>query len=105
VSGTAVTTLVSGTHTVGLECAADHGDTWAFAGTIERTTVPGERAGYWSVINVKDGSPQQIAIVWSVDKTPGEDCGAFLGNFAGWDRSALSPVESGALVPPPGLAQ
>ena len=103
VSGTAVTTLVGGTHTVGLECAADYGDTWAFAGTIEQTTLPSERPGGWSVVLVKDGSPQQIAIVWSIDKS-GEDCDRWLGDFSGWDPSGFRPVESGALVPPPDLA-
>jgi hypothetical protein len=104
VSGTAVTTYSQGTHTVGLECAADYGDTWAFAGTVEQTTLPDEAPGSWSVVLVEEGSPQQIAIVWSIDKSAGDDCGGFLENFSGWDRSALSPVESGALVPPPDLA-
>ncbi len=104
VSGTAITTFVGGTHTVGLECATDYGDTWALAGTVEQTTVPGEQAGDWSVVLVKDGSPQQVGIVWSIEKSSGSDCDAFLRNFSGWDPSALNPVESGALVPPPDLA-
>jgi hypothetical protein len=104
VSGTAVTTFSGLTHTVGLECAVDYGDTWAFAGTTEQSTVPDEVPGAWSVVFIKEGSPQQIAIVFSIGKSPGDDCDRFLGNFSGWDRSALSPAESGALVPPPDLA-
>jgi hypothetical protein len=42
--------------------------------------------------------------VFSVGKDAGDDCDRWLRNFSGWDRSALSPVESGALVPPPDLA-
>jgi hypothetical protein len=104
VSGTAVTTFSGLTHTVGLECAVDYGDTWAFAGTTEQTTVPDEVPGAWSMVLVEDGSPQKIAIVFSIGKGAGEDCDSFVGNFSGWDRSALSPAESGALVPPPDLA-
>ena len=63
VSGTAVTTFGSGTHTVKVECAARDGDTFAFAGTTEQTTVPGEAAGDWSAVIVKDGSPQKIGIL------------------------------------------
>ena len=62
VSGTAVTALREGTHTVRLGCASRNGDTWALGGTTEQTTVPGERAGDWSAVIVKDGSPQQIGI-------------------------------------------
>ena len=60
VSGTAVTTLSTGTHTVRLECATRDGDTWALGGTTEQTTVPDERAGDWSTVIVRDGSPQHI---------------------------------------------
>jgi hypothetical protein len=102
VSGTAVTTFGSGTHTVRLECAARDGDTWAFVGTTEQTTVPGERAGDWSAVVVRDGSPQQIGIVLSIAKA-GEDCDAEWGSADMADIDA-NPVESGALVPPPDLA-
>ena len=103
VSGTAVTTFGAGTHTVQLECAARDGDTWALGGTTEQTTVPGEKAGDWSAVIVKDGSPQQIWI-WVSDD---QDGGYRLRWLARSDRfltlepGALVPVESGALVPPP----
>jgi hypothetical protein len=105
-SGTAVTSFVSGTHTVGLECAARDGDTWAFGGTTSKTTVSGERAGDWSAVVVKDGSPQQIAIWMSDDKSEGIDCDGWLGSIdlASIDAGNFQPVESGVLVPPPDLA-
>ena len=106
VSGTAVSELGKGTHTVRLECAAQDGDTWALGGTTEQTTVPGERADAWSAVIVKDGSPQQVGIWLSDDKSEGVDCDGWL---AGIDISTIGlenfhPVESGALVPPPDLA-
>ena len=105
VSGTAVTTSVRGTHTVGLECAARDGDTWAFGGTTKQTTLPGERAGDWSAVVVRDGSPQQIGIWLSDAKSEGIDCDGWLGaiGMAGIDASNFGPVESGELVPPPDL--
>ncbi len=106
VSGTAVTTLNGGTHTVRLECAARDGDTWALGGTIEQTTVPGERADAWSAVIVKDGSPQQIGIWLSDDKSEGIDCDGWLAeiDFSTIDLENFHPVASGALVPPADLA-
>jgi len=106
VSGTAVTKLGNGTHTVRLECAARDGDTWAFGGTIEETTVPEERAGDWSAVIVKDGSPQQIAIWLSDAKSTGSDCNGWLAgiDLASVDAGNFGSVVSGALVPPPDLA-
>jgi hypothetical protein len=103
VSGTAVSKLGSGTHTVRLECAARDGDTWALGGTTEQTTVPGEKAGVWSAVIVKDGSPQQIGIWLSDDKSEGMDCDGWLGAiaFSTIDLENFIPVESGELVPPP----
>ena len=104
VSGTAVTAFRGGTHTVRLGCAARYGGTWVLGGTIEKSTVPGESAGAWSAVTVKDGSPQQIA-VWLSAGTPeaGSSCDAFLASFAPaeLEPGAFNPVESGALVPPP----
>ncbi len=102
VSGTAVSALGTGTHTVQLACASRNGDTWALAGKTEQTTVPGERAGDWSAVIVKDGSPQHIGIWLSADPEDGSDCNAFLTSI---DLSTIglenfNPVESGALVPP-----
>jgi hypothetical protein len=106
VSGTAVTAFRGATHTVRLGCASKSGDTWALGGTTEQTTVPGERAGDWSAVIVKDGSPQQIGIWLSAPPSEGSDCEAFLAatDFASIDLENFNPVESGALVPPPGLA-
>jgi len=103
VSGTAVTTLSRGTHTVQLECAARDGDTWAFGGTIEQTTVPGEGAGDWSAVIVRDGSPQQIGIWLSDAKSEGSACDDWLASIdlAEIGLENFQPVESGALVPPP----
>ena len=103
VSGTAVTTLSRGTHTVRLECAARDGDTWFLAGTTEQTTVHDGKVGDWSAVIVKDGSPQRIGIWVSDPKSEGVDCDGWL---AGIDVSTLpsdafDPVESGALVAPP----
>jgi hypothetical protein len=105
-SGTAVTTSARGTHTVALECAVRDGDAWAFGGTTEETTVPGERAGLWSAVIVKDGAPQQIGIWLSDAKSEGIDCAGWLGaiGLALIDAENFVPVESGALVPPPDLA-
>ena len=101
VSGTAVTTFRAGTHTVKLACATRSGDTWALGGTVEQRTVPGEPAGAWSAVIVKDGSPQQIGIWLSEDASAAKDCDAWLASFdpAGLPGS-LNPVESGTLVPP-----
>jgi len=106
VSGTAVTTFREGTHTVRLGCASQNGDTWALGGTTEQTTVPGERAGDWSAVIVKDGSPQQIGIWLSDDPSKASDCEAWLAttDFANIGLENFNPVESGALAPPPGLA-
>ena len=106
VSGTAVTTFGGATHTVRLGCASQSGDTWALGGKIEDTTVPGERAGGWSAVIVKDGPPQQIGIWLSDDPSSASDCGAWLAatDFATIGTENFNPVESGALVPPPGLA-
>ena len=70
VSGTAVTTFREGTHTVRLGCATRNGGTWVLGGTIEKSTIPGEPAGAWSAVIVKDGSPQQIAVWLSADPRP-----------------------------------
>jgi hypothetical protein len=107
VSGTATSTSRSGTHTVRLECADRDGDTWAFAGTVEKSTVPGEGGGdHWSAVVVRDGSPQQIGIWLSDDKTEGVDCDGWLAanDFSELGAEIFVPVESGELVPPPGLA-
>ena len=103
VSGTAVTTFVGGTHTVRLECATRNGDFWAVGGTTEQTTVRGERAGGWSAVIFKDGSPQQIGIWLSDAKAEGSECDGWLGSIdlAGLGPENFQPVESGALVPPP----
>ena len=104
VSGTAVTAFRGGTHTVRLGCAARYGGTWVLGGTTEKSTVPGESAGAWSAVTVKDGSPQQIA-VWLSAGLPeaGGSCDAFLASFAPaeLEPGAFNPVESGVLVPPP----
>lgn len=102
VSGTAVSELGSGTHTVKLACAGRNGDWWAVAGTTEQTTVPGERAGDWSAVIVKDGSPQHIGIWLSDDKQAGSDCDAWLTSidFSTIGLENFDQVESGSLVPP-----
>jgi hypothetical protein len=105
VSGTATTTMVGGTHTVRLECAARDGDTWAMGGTVDQSTIPGESGGdHWSLVGVKDGTPQQIAIWLSADKE-GTDCKGWLADLHLADIAAENfvPVESGELVPPPVL--
>ncbi len=106
VSGTAVTTFREGTHTVRVGCAAKNGDTWALGGTTEQTTVPGERAGDWSAVIVKDGSPQMIGIWLSDDPSKASDCAAWLAttDFGTIGAENFNAVESGALVPPPDLA-
>jgi hypothetical protein len=103
VSGTAVTTFREGTHTVRLGCASQNGDTWALGGTTEQTTVPGERAGDWSAVIVKEGSPQRIGIWLSDDPSKASDCEAWLAStdFANIGPENFNVVESGALVPPP----
>jgi hypothetical protein len=104
VSGTAVTTISEGTYTVRLECAAQDGDSWAFGGTTEQTTVPGDRAGDWSAVIVKDGSPQQIGLWVSDDKVAGTDCDGWLASIDIAGHPQTWPVDSGSLVPPPDLA-
>lgn len=103
VSGTAVTTRGTDTHTVQLECAAVDGDAWILAGTIEKTTFAGEVAGGWSAVIVKDGTPQQVGIWFSEDKVAGVDCGGWVATIdtATIPAQMFQPVESGALMPPP----
>jgi hypothetical protein len=106
VTGTAVHTSRAGTHTVRLGCVARDGDSWTLAGTVEKSTLPGEKPGYWSRVVVKDGSPQQISIWLSADAPAGIDCAGFMATFPFADLGPedLAPVESGELVPPPDLA-
>ena len=106
VSGTAVTTFRDGTHTVDVGCASQSGDTWALGGTVEKTTVPGEKAGDWSAVIVKDGSPQRIGIWLSVAASDASDCKAWLAltDFARIGPENFHDVESGSLVAPPDLA-
>ena len=106
VSGTAVTTVRGGTHTVRLACTARDGDTWVLAGTTEQSTVQGEPVGTWSAVFVKEGSPQQIGIWFSGDARPAVTA------MASWQRTIsptsdlrFKPIASGALVPPPDLAR
>ena len=63
------------------------------------------KAGDWSAVIVKDGSPQQIGIWVSDAKSEGIDCDGWLAaiDFANLPADAFVPVESGALVPPPDL--
>lgn len=102
VSGTAVTTFGKGTHTVQLGCASRNGDIWALGGTVEKTTLPGESAGGWSAVIVKDGSPQRIAIWLSDEESKASDCQAWLAqtDFATIGDENFTAVTSGALVPP-----
>jgi hypothetical protein len=108
VTGTAVHTSGAGIHTVRLGCVAREGDSWALGGTVEQSTLPGEKAatGYWSRVVVKDGSPQQISIWLSADAPAGIDCPGFLATFPFADLGPenFAPVESVGLVPPPDLA-
>lgn len=103
VTGTAVTTGGDGVHTVALECTARDGETWALAGTIERTTIPTERAGHWSAVIIREGSPQRIGIWLSDDKVEGVDCDGWLGSIdlTGIGDENFSDVQSGELVAPP----
>lgn len=102
ISGAAVTDVGKGIHRVRLECAARDGDTWAVAGTTEATTVHGERAGDWSAVIVREGSPQLIAIWLSDAKSPGADCAQWLRgiDIASIDSENFHRAESGMLVPP-----
>ncbi len=94
VSGTAVTAFRGGTHTVRLGCAARYGGTWVLGGTIEKSTVPGESAGAWSAVTVKDGSPQQIA-VWLSAGTPKPVAPA----TPSWRRSRQPSSSLGSSIP------
>jgi len=108
VSGTAVTDigeatdLGRGTHTVKLGCAAQQGDWWALGGKTDTTTVHGEKAGDWSAVIVRDGSPQLIGIWLGDDPSNASDCSAWLAaiEFADIDLQNFDTVESGTLVHP-----
>ena len=112
VSGTAVTDigdasdLGKGTHTVQLGCAAKAGDMWAVAGKTEKSSVEGGRAGDWSAVIVKPGSPALIGIWVSDDAANASDCGAWLKgiDFSTIELSNFDRVESGTLTAPAGLA-
>jgi hypothetical protein len=102
VSGSAVTTFGNGTHTVKVECAKTYGAGWAIGGTVEETTLPGESAGGWSAVIVRDGSPQTIGVWLSAGPEDGATCDAFLSSFdpLELDDEAFHPIETGELVPP-----
>jgi len=104
VSGTAVTQLGGSTHNVKLECASQNGDTWALGGKIADTTVSGEKAGDWSAVVVKSGSPQKVGIWLSDDPSSGADCNAWLKaiDFATIGIENFHAVDSGTLTPPVG---
>jgi len=105
VSGTAVTKIGNGNHTVQLGCAAQSGDMWAVAGKTEKSDVEGGRAGDWSAVIVKAGSPAKIGIWVSDDPSTASDCNAWLKgiDFASLDDGLFDAVESGTLTPPAGL--
>lgn len=106
VSGTAVTEFANGTHTVKLSCASQNGDWWAVGGKTEQTTVHGEKAGDWSAVIVRNGSPQLIGIWLSDDPSSASDCNAWLGktDFSNIGVENFDAVDSGTLLAPPGLA-
>jgi hypothetical protein len=106
VSGTAETTLATGTHSVKVECAAREGESWALAGTVEKSTADAASVGGWSAVIVKDGSPQKIGIWMSDPKTAGSPCAAWLAGtgFATLDPARFEPVTSGTLASPPNAA-
>lgn len=99
VSGTAVTTFGESTHSVQLECSVRDGETWAVVGKTAQTTVAGGKAGDWSAVIVREGTPQQILIWLSEDAS---DCAAWLSaiGLATIDSENFVSVESGTLVPP-----
>jgi hypothetical protein len=102
VAGTAITSSRVGTHTVRLGCTAQSGAVWVLGGRVEKSTIPGEPAGNWSAVIVKDGTPQQIAVWLSADARDASDCDAWLASFdfAGIGPQNFVPVESGSLVRP-----
>ena len=106
VSGTAVTQIGTGTHTVQVGCAAQSGDMWAIGGKTEKSNVEGGRAGDWSAVIVKLGSPAKIGIWVSDDASNASDCGAWLKgiDFSTIDIANFETVESGTLTAPAGLA-
>src|SRR4029078_7716998 len=112
VSGTAVTDIGGasdvgkGTHTVQLGCAAKAGDMWAVAAKTEASNGEGGRAGDWSAVIVKPGSPAKIGIWVSDDASSASDCGAWLKgiDFSTIDIANFETVESGTLTAPAGLA-
>ena len=106
VSGTAVTTLREGIHTVRLACAARDGDFWVVGGKVEKSTIPGEPTGTWSAVLVKDSSPQRLFTWLSDDPSAASDCESWLATFGpdGIGIADYATVESGKLVPPADLA-
>jgi hypothetical protein len=105
-SGTAVTQIGTGTHTVQLGCAAQSGDMWAVGGKTEKSNVEGGRAGDWSAVIMKLGSPAKIGIWVSEDASTATDCDAWLKavDLPTLDLTGFETVESGTLVPPPASA-
>ena len=101
-SGTAVTTFVNGTHSVNVECAKTDDGSWSIGGAVEDTTVPGESAGVWSAVIVRDGPPLEIGVWLSGDPVGDVTCDEFLSSFdpAELPADAFHPIESGELVAP-----
>ena len=107
VTGTAVHTFRAGTHTVRLNCVAREGDSWALAGTVEKSTLPGEKPGFWSRVVVNGWlAGSRISIWLSADAPADIDCPGFMATFPFADLGPENfvTVESGELVPPPDTA-
>lgn len=102
VSGTAVTQIGTGTHTVQVGCAAQSGDMWAIGGKTEKSNVEGGRAGDWSAVIMKLGSPAKIGIWVSEDASTASDCDAWLKavDLPTLDLTGFETVESGTLTAP-----
>ena len=102
VSGTAVTQIGTGTHTVQVGCAAQSGDMWAVGGKTEKSNVEGGRAGDWSAVIMKLGSPAKIGIWVSEDASSASDCDAWLKavDLPTLDLTGFETVESGTLTAP-----
>jgi len=60
--------------------------------------------GAWSAVVVEDGTPQQIGIVFSIEKSATDRCADKWNSISMADMSVSNPVESGELVPPSALA-
>jgi len=103
-SGTAVGSYVGEAFTIELQCLRQFDDqTWMLAGVLTESAVPGQAAGSWAAVIVRDGSPQQAGI-WTEAQATADDCAEFVRGIpdsAVEGPEMIGPIDVGSITLPP----